>query len=109
MVSPAGTVEPLGAQWGLRWAVGTGDRWHIASDEAAVRSRIVDGMPVVATAMRVRGGDVVQRAAAVSDPSGRAVVVEFVNETPTAVSLAVSVLGFVERAAVRGSRLVVGD
>lgn len=109
VVSPAGTVEPLGAQWGLRWAVGTGDRWHIASDEAAVRSRIVDGMPVVATAMRVRGGDVVQRAAAVSDPSGRAVVVEFVNETPTAVSLAVSVLGFVERAAVRGSRLVVGD
>ena len=104
-----GTVEPLGTRWHLSWAVGAEDRWHIASEEAAVRSRLVDDMPVVATAMRVPGGDVVQRATAVRDASGRAVVVEYVNETPAPVSLALAVRGSIKRAGVRGSRLVVGD
>lgn len=101
----SGTITVLGATWGVGWAVGAGDRWHVAAEEAAVRTRLVDGMPVLATAMRVTGGDVVQRAAVVRDRAGRGVVLEFVNETPAPVSLALAVSGSVSRAQVRGSRL----
>lgn len=109
VVGADGTVEPLGSPWHLRWAVGAEDRWHIASEEAAVRTRLADDMPVVATAMRVPGGDVTQQVAAVTDGAGRAVAVEFVNETSTPVSLALAVGGSIERAGVRGSRLLAGD
>lgn len=105
-VSAGGAVEPLGSPWRVSWAVGTEDRWHIASEEAAVRARLVDDMPVVATAMRVSGGDVVQRAAAITDGTGRAVVVEFVNETPAPVSVALVLSGSISTARVRGSRLL---
>ena len=102
----AGTIALLDAGWRVGWAVGAGDRWHVAAQEAAVRSRLVDGMPVTATAMRVPGGDVIQRAAAVRDAAGRAVVLEFVNETPEPVSLALAVSGSIATAQVRGSRLL---
>ena len=105
-VSAGGTVEPLGSPWRVSWAVGTEDRWHIASEEAAVRARLVDDMPVVATAMRVPGGDVVQRAAAITDGAGRAVVVEFVNESTGPVSVALAVSGSLSTARVQGSRLL---
>ena len=104
-----GTVEPLGSPWHLRWAVGAEDRWHVATEEAAVRTRLIDDMPVVATAMKVPGGDVVQQVAAVTGGAGRGVVVEFVNETPVPVSLALAVSGSVKRAGVRGSQLLAGD
>ena len=106
MADRAGTVSVLGERRRVGWAVGAGDRWHVAAQEAAVRTRLVDGMPVVATAMRVAGGDVVQRAAAVRDGAGRGVVLEFVNETPGPVSLALAVSGSISRAQVRGSRLM---
>ncbi len=100
-VDRAGTVALAGARWRLGWAVGAEDRWHVAATEAAVRSRLVDDMPVSATAMRVPGGDVVLRAAA-----GRVVTLEFTNDTPVPVSLAVAVTGSVNAAAVNGSRLL---
>ena len=106
-VDRSGTVAPFGAGWRVGWAVGAGDRWRVASEEAAVRSHLVDGMPVVATAMKVPGGDVVQRVAAVRDAAGRAVVLEFVNEAPTPVSLAISVSGSISVAGVQAGRLVV--
>ena len=106
MADGAGTVALLGAGWRVAWAVGAGDRWHVAAQEAAVRTRLVDAMPVTATAMRVPGGDVIQRAAAVRDAAGRAVVLEFVNETPVPVSLALAVSGSIATAQVRGSRLL---
>lgn len=109
VVGADGTIEPLGSPWHLSWAVGAGDRWHIASEEAAVRTRPVDDMPVVATAMRVPDGDVAQQVAAVTDGAGRAVAVEFVNETSTPVSLALAVGGSIGRAGVRGSQLLAGD
>ena len=102
----AGTIALLGAGWRVGWAVGAGDRWHVAAEEAAVRTRLVDAMPVTATAMRVPGGDVILRAAAVRDAAGRAVVLEFVNETPVPVSLALAVSGSIATAQVRGSRLL---
>lgn len=108
-MSADGTVAPLGSPWRVGWAVGAEDRWHVAAEEAAVRTRLVDDMPVVATAMKVPGGDVVQQVAAVTGGAGRGVVVEFVNETPVPVSLALAVSGSVKRATVRGSQLLVGD
>ncbi len=90
-VDAAGTVAPLGVGWQVAWAIGATDRWHIAANETAVRQRLVDDMPVFATAMRVPGGDVVCTTAAVCDGSGRAVVMEFCNESPSPVSLAVAI------------------
>ena len=106
-VDRSGTVAPVGARWQVGWAVGAEDRWHIAAEEAAVRSRLVDEMPVTATAMKVPGGDVVLRAAAGCDAAGRWVVLEFRNDTPVPVSLAVGVGGSINAALVRGSCLLV--
>ena len=106
-VDRCGTVAPIGAGWRVGWAVGAEDRWHVAADEAAVRSRLIDDMPVTATLMRVPGGDVTLRAAAGRAGTGRAVVLEFTNDTPTPVSLAVAVTGSISAAAVSGSRLLV--
>ena len=54
-VDRAGTIAVLDTGWRLGWGVGAGDRWHVATEEAAVRTGLVDGMPVVATSMRVSG------------------------------------------------------
>ena len=57
--------------------------------------------------MTARGGDVVQRVAAVRDASGRGVVVEFVNESAGPVSVALALTGSISTAQVQGSRLLV--
>ena len=61
-VDPAGWVQLRGATWSLDWWVGAEDRWHHPAVEAAVRQRCLDDAPLVETAMRVPGGDVVHRA-----------------------------------------------
>ena len=106
-VDRSGTVAPVGAGWRVGWAVGAEDRWHIAAEEAAVRSRLIDEMPVTATAMKVPGGDVVLRAAAGRGAAGRGVVLEFMNDTPVPVSLALAVTGSINTARLQGSRLLV--
>ena len=105
-VDRSGTVAPVGARWRMGWAVGAEDRWHVAAEEAAVRSRLIDDMPVTAMAMKVPGGDVVLRAAAGRAGADRVVVLEFTNDTPVPVSLAVAVTGSIKVAAVKGSRLL---
>ena len=105
-VDRSGTVAPAGAGWEVGWAVGAEDRWHVASSEAAVRSRLVGDMPVTATAMGVPGGDVTLRVAVGRTGPGRVVVLEFTNDTRAPVSLAVAVTGSVKSASVDGSRLL---
>ena len=105
-VDQSGTVAPVAAGWRVVWAVGAEDRWHVAARDAAVRSRLVDDMPIAATLMRVPGGDVELRAAAGHAAAGRAVTLEFTNDTPAPVSLAVAVTGSIKTAAVDGSRLL---
>ena len=107
VVDRRGTVTPIGAGWSVGWAVGAEDRWHVAAGEAAVRSGLIDDMPVTATLMRVPGGDVSLRAAAGRAGSGRVVVLEFTNDTPVPVSLALAVTGSINAAAVNGPRLLV--
>ena len=61
-------VDPRGLavwmRWSLDWWVRAGDEWVFPSRAASVRQRLVEGMPVVETILRVGGGDVVHRVAA---------------------------------------------
>ena len=68
-VDPRGLVV-LG-RWSLDWWVRAGDEWVFPSRAAAVRQRLVGGVPVVETILRVGGGDVVHRAAAARGASVR--------------------------------------
>ena len=94
VVDPRGLVTPWPDGWSLDWWVGAEDRWHLPSREAAVRQRLVGDAPVVETAMRIPGGDVLQRVyavrAAARDGGGELVVVEVENATPVPVALAVA-------------------
>ncbi|MGA1362232.1 MAG: hypothetical protein ACO36A_04880 [Ilumatobacteraceae bacterium] len=65
------------------------ERWFSPVSEAAVRRNWVAGCPVSETRMRVGGGDVVQRVWAVADEGG-ITLVEFENEGPVAVAVAVT-------------------
>jgi hypothetical protein len=102
-VDGRGAVAPDRAAWDLTWWVGAEDRWHLPEQEAAVRQSLLDEMPVVVTAMRVPGGDAVQRV--YGGAPGEAVV-EVANE-----SAAPFVLALVFRGAsavdVDGAALVV--
>jgi hypothetical protein len=81
-VDRCGRVAPRAAAWELDWWIGAEDRWHVPAREAAVRQQLVDGMPVVQTAMRVPGGDVVQRVyGAPAAGVGEVAVVEIANES----------------------------
>jgi hypothetical protein len=98
-VDGAGALQLRGARWSLDWWVGAEDRWHHPSREAAVRQRAVGDAPIVETAMRVPGGDVLHRAygvrAGAPDGDGgtwedSGVVVEIENSTAVPVALAVA-------------------
>lgn len=97
-VDGAGWVQLRGATWSMDWWVGAEDRWHHPAVEPAVRQRTVDSAPIVETAMRVPGGDVLQRVFGVRATSpatdgelwdDSAVLVEFENATAVPVALAV--------------------
>ncbi|MFZ4517009.1 MAG: hypothetical protein ACOYOP_01375 [Microthrixaceae bacterium] len=94
-VDEAGTVQLRDAGWVLDWWIGAEDRWHHPPVEAAVRQQAVSATPVRETAMRVPGGDVVQRVAGVqatvAGRRGPAVLVEVENRTAVPVALALVV------------------
>lgn len=91
-VDRSGFVVLRGRRWGLDWAVGAEDRWHHPADEVAVRQSPLRATPVVETAMRVPGGDVVHRVyGARGHSSGwddSCVVIEVENLSSVAVALA---------------------
>ncbi|HEY8527703.1 MAG TPA: hypothetical protein VIL48_22245 [Acidimicrobiales bacterium] len=102
IVDPRGLVMPWYDGWSLDWWIGADDRWHVPSREANVRQRLVGAAPVVETAMRIPGGDAVQRVYAmrraagadggVDDGSdGELVVVEVENQSKVPVALALAV------------------
>ena len=73
----------------LAWWVMAEDRWHDPATDQGVRQQRTAGVPCTETRIRVPGGDVVQRAWAVPDAGGM-VVLEFVNDSPAAVAVALS-------------------
>src|SRR5919109_2403180 len=65
IVDQRGLVTPWFDGWSLDWWIGAEDRWHLPSQEPAVRQALLDAAPVIETAMRVPRGDAVHRAYAV--------------------------------------------
>jgi len=61
-------VDPRGlvvyGRWSLDWWVRADEEWVFPSRAASVRQRLVDGMPVVETILRIGGGEVEHRVAA---------------------------------------------
>lgn len=98
-VDARGAVRVVGASWTLGWWIGGDDRWHRPAVEAAVRQHPVEGTPVVETAMRVPGGDAVQRVYGIGGPGG-IVIVEIENASPAP---------FVVALTIDGARAVAGD
>jgi glycerol-3-phosphate dehydrogenase len=76
----------------FEWWIGADDRWRFPSREVASRQRLVDGLPVAETAVRVPGGDAVQRVWVVAGPSPVAVV-EIENASPVPFAVALVTLG----------------
>ena len=88
-VDARGLVQPGIGDWTLDWWVGASDRWHRASQEAAVRQSDAGAGAVVETRMKVPDGDAVQRVWAVAAGGGPAVaVVEVGNDAATAFAAA---------------------
>lgn len=91
-VDARGLVQPGTGEWTLDWWVGASDRWHRASQEAAVRQSDAGAGAVVETRMKVPDGDAVQRVWAVAAGGGPAVaVVEVGNDAATAFAAALVV------------------
>src|SRR5947208_1971640 len=90
IVDPRGLVTPWYDGWSLDWWVGADDRWHVPSRDAGVRQRLLDAAPVVETAMRVPGGDVIHRAYVVqADEEFVVVEIENASRLPVAIALGV--------------------
>jgi len=89
VVTPWGAVVPADGTPTLDWWIAAEDRWHTPAREPTVRQRSVEGVPVVETAVRVPGGDVVQTVYAVADGGGFTVV-ELENRSPAGVAVALS-------------------
>ena len=87
LIDERGRIAALDDTWRLEWGVGAEDRWHVAHREMAVRQHRVGDAPVYSTWMRVPGGDVIERVAAVSDGVGRSLLIEFENASAAAVTV----------------------
>ncbi|HVT78591.1 MAG TPA: hypothetical protein VHD87_16245 [Acidimicrobiales bacterium] len=82
----------LDGGWRVEWWVGGDDQWHVPAASSSRRQRIVDVAPVVETVIRVPGGDVVWRAAAVADAEGGAIALEFHNTATIPVAIGVAIV-----------------
>ena len=87
-ISPAGSVMMADRSWSLEWGIRDAERWRRASAERAVRQNRLDDTPVYETRMRVAGGDVIQRVGVLNDGNGRALLVEYENDSPDALVVA---------------------
>jgi hypothetical protein len=86
-VDDVGRIHPTGAGWNLELWVGADDRWRVPSTDRPVWRGSPGGVPVVESAWRVPGGEVVQRVFGVAE-AGSATVVEVENDSGGPVALA---------------------
>jgi hypothetical protein len=92
LIDPRGLVTPFDGGWSLDWWIGAEDQWHVPSRVTAVRQRLLHDAPVLETAMRVPGGDALQRAYAMQSTAlGPCVVIELENRTAVPYAVAISV------------------
>jgi hypothetical protein len=85
-VDGTGTVH-LDDGTSMRWFVAADDRWHLPHEEPTVRQRLIEGVPVVETSVRIPGGDAVERVYGVPEWGG-AVVAEFENTSTLPIAIA---------------------
>ncbi|MBM3663388.1 MAG: hypothetical protein FJW94_11000 [Actinobacteria bacterium] len=94
-VGAIGAIAPVGERWTLDWWIGAEDRWHRLSTEVTTRQRLIEASPVVETAVRVPGGDVLARVggvvASVGVGSAPSVLLEVENVSAVPVALALVV------------------
>lgn len=90
-VDEAGVVADLDGRLRLDWWVGAEDRWHRASAEHAVRQALAEDEVTIETRLRVPGGDIVGRATGAASSGHGVCVLEFENETPVPVAVALIV------------------
>jgi hypothetical protein len=88
-VDEHGGVQPFDGCWSLDWWIGADDRWHRPAHEPTRRQTLVDGVPVVRTAIRIPGGDAVQHVYAVGGPDRVVIDVENASPAPFVVALVV--------------------
>ena len=98
LVDEVGTLYPSGASWTCEWWIGGDDRWHLPVNEVAVRQQRLHNVPVLETAMRVPGGDAVQRVYGAAAP-GNPIVMEIDNQSPAPFVVAFVLRGVVRAAA----------
>ena len=93
VVDGRGLVTPWGNPWSLDWWIGADDRWHFPAEDDTVRQHLVLLTPVVETAMRVPGGDAVQRVYAVraAGRSDELLVMEIENRSPAPFAVAFAI------------------
>ncbi len=89
-VDERGAIQVVGASWFVDWWIGADDRWRVPAQEPAVRQRTIEGAPVVETALRVPGGDAIQRVYGVGGPGG-IVIIEIENDSPAAFVVAFTI------------------
>src|SRR5437763_5434430 len=90
IVDQRGLVTPWFDGWSLDWWIGADDRWHFPSRETNVRQSLLGDGPIVETALRVPGGDAVQRVYAIATNEDLAVV-EIENRSPSPIAVALAV------------------
>ena len=90
------TIDPFGnLSWmnqnnqRVNWGVGADDRWHFAENEKSVRQTLDEDGIMSETRMRVPGGDIVQRVDVIPVGTESAALLEFENNTPVPVAVAV--------------------
>ena len=90
------TIDPFGnISWlnsnnqRVNWGVGADDRWHFAENEKSVRQTLDEDGIMSETRMRVPGGDIVQRVDVIPVGTESAALLEFENNTPVPVAVAV--------------------
>jgi hypothetical protein len=95
--APIGHVDAHGyihlpEGWRVEWWIGGDDHWHVPAAASSLRQRSVDYTPVVETALRVPGGDVVWRVAATATPDGGAIVAELDNRAAIPVAIGIALI-----------------
>ena len=104
-VDDRGRVSVPDPSWTLDWWIGADDRWRVPAREVTVRRTHLGDVPVVRTAMRVPGGEAIQRVYGVAGPSPL-LVVEIENDSPAPFVAALVVVG-ARRLTLDGAHVVV--
>lgn len=98
-------MAPVERTWRFDWWIGADDRWRVPERETAVRQTLLGDTPVVQTAMRLPGGDVLQRVYGARLP-GEAIIVEIENASAVPF-VAALVVGGAQRVALDDTAVVI--